>query len=396
MGIMNWLRNLSFGTPSIRVGQRNKSSPFSFCNDTLASNETIFAAITMLANSIASVPISLRNGYEKVKPSEHYIATMLRDGFNKNDTMFEFIRLMEVIRNTKGSAYAIKEYDYYDNISDIWVLDSDFVTPIIDTDTKEMWYRISTKAGDSYFHNSHIIAVNHIKEGSERGISPINVLKNTLNYDREVKELSLAQLSNNIDAKYAFKISGNFSKEKLTEYHEMIKNYMDKGIIYLDSGKSLEELKNKSFIDPKIFEVEEITVSRVARVFTMPAHKLYAGKQSYSSSEQADLEYLVDTILPIIRMYEQEFNKKCLTTLDRNKYEIKFNLSGFARADMKTRGEFYQKMVRCGGLTPNEIRELEDRPPKQDGDDLMVSRDLIKIKDLHLLLSNKNNLKGGD
>lgn len=126
----------------------------------------------------------------------------------------------------------------------------------------------------------------------------------------------------------------------------------------------------------------------------MPAHKLYAGKQSYSSSEQADLEYLVDTILPIIRMYEQEFNKKCLTTIDRNKYEIKFNLSGFARADMKTRGEFYQKMVRCGGLTPNEIRELEDRPPKQNGDDLMVSRDLIKIKDLHLLLSNKNNLKG--
>lgn len=166
MGIMNWLRNLSFGTPSIRVSQRNKSSPFSFCNDTLASNETIFAAITMLANSIASVPISLRNGYEKVKPSEHYIATMLRDGFNKNDTMFEFIRLMEVIRNTKGSAYAIKEYDYYDNISDIWVLDSDFVTPIIDTDTKEMWYRISTKDGDSYFHNSHIITVNHIKEGS--------------------------------------------------------------------------------------------------------------------------------------------------------------------------------------------------------------------------------------
>lgn len=78
-----------------------------------------------------------------------------------------------------------------------------------------------------------------------------------MNYDREVKELSLAQLSNNIDAKYAFKISGNLSREKLTEYHEMIKSYMDKGIIYLDNGKSLEELKNKSFIDPKILKLKK-------------------------------------------------------------------------------------------------------------------------------------------
>ncbi|HEK4562051.1 TPA: phage portal protein [Clostridioides difficile] len=396
MGVLNWLRNIRFKTPKINFARGNKSSPFSFYNSDLANNETIFAAITILANSIASVPISLRSGYVKVKAKDHYISKMLRDGLNQNDTMFEFIRLMEVVRNVKGSAYAIKEYDYQDNISSIWVLDSDFVTPFIDTDTKELWYKISTKDGENYFHNRHIIAVNHIKSDFGKGISPINVLKNTLDYDRKVKELSIEQLSNNINFRYAFKINGNMSNEKMAEYHEMIKKYMDKGIIYLDNGKTLEELKNNSFIDPKVFEVEEITVSRVARVFNIPTHKLYSGKQTYSSSEQGDLEFLVDTVLPIIRMYEQELNKKCLNTVESDKgYEIKFNLSGFARADMKTRGEFYQKMIRCGGLTPNEIRELEDRPPKKNGDDLMVSRDLIAIKDLPMLLTT-TNLKGGD
>jgi hypothetical protein len=59
---------------------------------------------------------------------------------------------------------------------------------------------------------------------------------------------------------------------------------------------------------------------------------------------------------------------------------------------MKTRGEFYFKMIRSAGLTPNDVRIFEDMPPKPGGDDLMVSRDLIAIKDLPFLL----NQKGGE
>ncbi|MCR8744345.1 phage portal protein [Romboutsia lituseburensis] len=392
MGIISWAKGLFFKTPSIDFLQRG-SRAFSFSNGELANNETIFAAITMLSNAIASAPISLRQGYDKVKPLDDNFSKLLRDGPNSNMSTFKFIRLMETIRNVKGNAYAIKEYDYYGDISSIWVLDSDFVTPIIDTDTKELWYRISTKNGDDYFHNRHIIDVSHISTDGANGISPISVLSNTLNYDKSVKELSLEQLQNSVNFRYAFKVNGNIDPIKLAEYHTLIESYMKKGIIYLDNGKSLEELKDRSSIDPKIFEVEEITVSRVARVFNIPPHKLQAKNVTYASAEQGDLEFLVDTVLPIARMYEQEFNKKCLSEKQKHKgYEVKFNLNGFARADMRTRGEFYFKMIRSAGLTPNEVRMLEDMPPKQGGDDLMVSRDLIAIKDLPLLL----NQKGGE
>lgn len=392
MGIISWAKGLFFKTPSIDFLQRG-SRAFSFSNGELANNETIFAAITMLSNAIGSAPISLRQGYDKVKPLDDNFSKLLRDGPNSNMSTFKFIRLMETIRNVKGNAYAIKEYDYYGDISSIWVLDSDFVTPIIDTDTKELWYRISTKNGDDYFHNRHIIDVSHISTDGANGISPISVLSNTLNYDKSVKELSLEQLQNSVNFRYAFKVNGNIDPIKLAEYHKLIESYMKKGIIYLDNGKSLEELKDRSSIDPKIFEVEEITVSRVARVFNIPPHKLQAKNVTYASAEQGDLEFLVDTVLPIARMYEQEFNKKCLSENQKHKgYEVKFNLNGFARADMRTRGEFYFKMIRSAGLTPNEVRMLEDMPPKQGGDDLMVSRDLIAIKDLPLLL----NQKGGE
>lgn len=393
MGIINWARSLFFKTPKLET-LPNWQRGFCFSNGELANNETIFAAITMLSNAISSAPISLRVGYDKVKPNKHDFSRLLRDGPNPNMTMFGFIRLMETMRNVKGRTYAIKEYDYYNNITAMWVLDSDFVTPIIDTDTKELWYRISTKDGDNYFHNSHMIEASHISTDGINGISPISVLRNTLSYDKNVKELSLEQLQNSVNFRYAFNVKGSIDPNKLAEYHKLIESYMKKGVIYLDNGKSLEELKDRSSIDPKVFDVEEITVARVARVFNIPPHKLLAkSNTTYASAEQGDLEFLVDTVLPITRMYEQEFNKKCLSSSEMdNGYEVKFNLNGFARGDMKTRGDFYQKMVRCGGLTSNEVRMFEDLPPKPYGDDLMVSRDLIPIKDLPLLL----NKKGGE
>ncbi len=395
VGIINWAKRFIFKTPFtgfLKNGVRN----FSFSNGELANNETIFSAITMLSNAIASAPISLRLGYDKVKSSDHNISRLLRDGPNTNITTFKFIRLMETLRNVKGKAYAIKEYDYYGDVSSIWVLDSDFVTPMTDADTKELWYKISTKDGDNYFHNRHIIEVSHISIDGIDGISPISVLKNTLEYDRNIKELSLEQLQNSVTFRYAFNVKGNIDPEKLAEYHKLIESYMKKGVIYLDNGKSLEELKDRSSIDPKVFEIEEITVSRVARVFNIPQHKLQSKNATYSSAEQGDLEFLADTILPIIRMYEHEFNKKLLNTNEKdNGYEIKFNLNGFARADMKTRGEFYFKMIRSAGLTPNDVRMLEDMPPMPGGDDLMVSRDLIAIKDLPSLLNKEGGVANG-
>lgn len=395
MGMFSWIRNLRFTTPS-RAVISGANNVYSFSNYDLASNETIFAAVTMLSNGVASAPISVRKDYQRLTPLENNISKLLSYGLNPNMTTFEFIRLMEIIRNVKGRAYAIKEYDKFAEINNIWVLDTDMVTPIIDSETKELWFKIHTGDGDTYFHNSHIISVGHISTDGINSLNPMSVLKNTLDYDREIKEISINQLNNGLNAKLAFKIRGNLDDAALDEYAKRIKRFREMGALFLDAGKEVQELRDGTFIDAKVFEVEEITIARVARVFGIPIHKLLGAKQSYSSAEQGDLEYLTDCILPIIRMYEQEFTKKLLSEYERDKgIEVKFNLNGFARADMKTRGDFYQKMLRSAGMTPNEIRGLEDLPPKPFGDSLMISRDLIKIEDLPLLL-NKTIEKGGE
>ena len=110
----------------------------------------------------------------------------------------------------------------------------------------------------------------------------------------------------------------------------------------------------------------------------MPGKLTKGSTQNSGTQDTEDLLYLKDAILPIIRMYEQEFTQKLVNSYDRDykSIEIKGNMSGFARATMEKRGNFYQIMFRNGIMSVNEIRALEDLSPVKDGDKRYLSRDL--------------------
>lgn len=358
---------------------------FSFFNKDLATNETIFSAISMLSNAIASAPIGVYRDYEKLKPFESDLARLFEYGPNDFQTTFQFIRLMETLRNTKGAAYAIKEYGYMGAIERLWVLNPDLVIPILESESRELYYEVREGSNSVYVHSHHIIAVNHITSNGYTPISPLDVLRNTIDYDREIKEFSLNQMKNGLKANIVIKLQTKLSDEALQSYNAMMDKFKENGVLYVDSGKEFQELKNNTFIDPNVASIEGITVERVERVYNMP------GKLTGKATDVEDLLYIKDTVLPIVRMYEQEFTKKCISINQRELGErVKLSLNGFARADMKTRGEFYFKGIRSSWFSSNDIRALEDMPPIKGGDTYYVSKDLIPIdmvKDLNI----KNN-----
>lgn len=383
MGLINSIKRF-FRTPFKTVFNRNYSR-FSFVNRDLATNETIFSAVSMLSNAIASAPMSVRQDYEKLKPTDNTLARLIEYGPNNRDTMFQFIRLMETIRNTKGASYAIKEYGMHGELSAMWILDSQYVTPILEQDSNELYYKITDNTGTRYVHNSHIIAVTHLTTDGYTPINPLDVLRNTIDYDREIKEFSLNQMQNSIKANIVIKLAAKLTKENQKIYEDMLEDFKKSGVLFVDAGKEFQELKNTSFIDPNVASVEQITVERVERVYNM------IGKLTGKASDTEDLLYLKDTILPIVRMYEQEFSKKCLTEYDRdNGIQVKLSLNGFARANMQVRGTFYQQMLRGGVFTPNIVLQLEDMPPYEGGDVHYVSRDMCPIDQIRDLVKSNS------
>lgn len=389
MGLLKAIKNFVIRAKSSIV--LDPFSNFRFGNTRLADNETIFSVITRLSNSMASLPLKLYQNYNIINPYDDDIAELIESP-NSYMTQFKFIRKMETIKNMNGNTYSLIEYDMFMTPIALHILNPDLVEPVIEKDTNELWYKVTDSDGPVFIHNSNIIHIHHITGTvGEKGINPLNILKNTIDYDREIKEFSLNQLQNGLKANIVIKLAAKLDQEAMDAYTEMIKRFQKNGILFLDNGKEIKELNGYSFIDPKVFEVEKITVERVARVYNMPLSKLLSDKSSYSSAEQADLEYIKDTMLPNTRMWEQELNRKLLTPQQRkNGFSFRFNLNGLARADMSTRGEFYFKGIRSAWFTPNEIRALEDMPPAKGGDKLYVSRDLISLD-----LIDKIPLKGG-
>lgn len=383
MKLLNSIKNF-FKTPAKTSIKRRFNNWFKFYNSELANNETIFSAVTMKANAIASAPVSINLDYRKLNPGEHKLSYLFKYGPNPRQTMFSFMQYMEATRNTNSGAYAIIEYsNVLGDISAIWPLKSEFVEPIIDQDSGELYYEITDHDDNTkrYVHNSHVIALEYLDNNGFKGINPLNVLKNTIDYDREIKEFSINQMKTSLKANAVVKIDTTLDEESLEEYDAMMEQMQENGIIYLDDGKDIKELSAKTYIDPNIFDIEKITVERVERVFNIIG-KLTKGSSSNktTTSDTEDLLYLKDSILPVIRQYEQEFSKKLLTTKEKMQgYEIKLNMNGFARATMEKRGNFYQIMLRSSAMTVNEVRRLENLPPVEGGDKRYISRDLCPV-----------------
>lgn len=359
-------------------------------SNTLATVETIFAAVSRLSNAMASLPIKLRQNYTPVNSP---IADLLENSPNPNMTSFDFIRTMEVCRNTYGNGYALKVYDDLFQVTALLPLDPSRVEPVIEEKTRELWYEIDGDNGRYFVHNMDMIHVKHIPTVGQslayysvgyKGISPIDVLRNTVDYDQKVRTFSLEQMNSAILASFILKLSANVSEEKKAKYLENFKKFYQNngGVLIQESGTEIVPIE-RSIIDTKVFEVEKITRSRVATVFNIPVHMLGETEgQSYSSMEQLSLEFVQGTLVPIVRQYEQEFNRKLLTKQERLQgLTFKFNVNALLRGDIKTRGEFYFKGIRSGWFTPNEVRAFEELPPLEGGDKLYMSRDLTPVNE---------------
>ncbi|MGG3798979.1 phage portal protein [Metabacillus fastidiosus] len=359
-------------------------------NSKLATNETIFSVISRLANTISSLPLKLYHNYDSViNPSADVLINMP----NQNMSGFDFINKVEVSRNEHGNGYAVIMRDIRMQVEAIIPIDSTYVTPFLNTDDDTLWYEVRGAGGTYYFHNMNMLHVKHIT-GSSRwvGLSPIEVLKNTLQYDKAVQEFSLSEM----EKKESFKLSysANVDEKKKKEVTDNFRQFYKEngGILFQEPGVTIDEIQRK-YVASDTFMSERITRSRVANVFNVPVSFLNDTEgQSYSSNEQMMIQFVNMTVLPIIRQYEHEFNRKLLTEQDRKAgYYFKFNLGGLLRGDTAARTQFYQMMLRSGGMTPNEVRRLEDLPPKIGmAEELWISGDLYPIE--HPI----NERKGGE
>lgn len=133
------------------------------------------------------------------------------------------------------------------------------------------------------------------------------------------------------------------------------------------------------FLEQKKFQIEEI-----CRAWNInPLLVFYFDNTtSYSNAEQMMVQHVVHTMAPWYRMIEESAYVNLLTEEQRRDEGLyfAFNDSALMRTDAKSRAEFYAKLFNIGSITPNEIRSLEDMPPKEGGNELYIQGAVVPLK----------------
>lgn len=380
---------------------------FNTSGNTLSTNEEVFSVITRLANVLSSLPVHLYHNYNVQSSAT---VDLLRNQANPSQSAFDFINQLEVSRDTFGNGYAFIERNVDLSPKNLWVLDPATVTVKRNTDDNSIWYEVSSI--NPNFHvlvdSMEIIHVKHIVPPADVvGISPLDVLKGPLQFEKAVEDFSLGEMDKKDQyiIKYDRSIDPKKRQAMINDFVRMIKE--NGGAVVQEKGFEYDRFESK-FQPSDLKTAEQITRARIANAFNVPVSFLNETNGNTVISEQAMIQFVEMTLLPIVRQYEAEFNRKLLTSNQRRRnYYFKLNVNGLMRADTAARTNYYQMMIRNGIATQNEIRQLEDLPPIDSpaANTTWVSKDLYpsdnQFKAADALTSNNDQTdddptKGGE
>lgn len=361
----------------------------------LSTSEAVYAAVTRISNTIAQLPLHLYKGWElqSGNPLERMVAYAPNDML----TAYQFQQAMEVYRNVEGNAYALIVPDASGAPMRLDVLDASMVEPVRDTDTGDLWYQFRLDDGRvASVHSSCMIALHHASGNGQRGIRPIDVLRGTLDYDRQIKQVSIEQLQGVTNGVMLTVPGTGLSEDKRKAVvKQFISAYRESSghVMVLEGGITASTLA-QSPVDAKVLDVERITRNRVATVYSIPPHMLgdYSDT-SYSTAEQTMREYIDLTIMPIVVQWEHEYARKLLTwDMIQKGYRFRFDLKALSRADTATMANMHQQAIRGGWMSVNEARADEGLPPVKEGERLLASKDLMPLSEI----ARGGTLSGGE
>lgn len=164
-------------------------------------------------------------------------------------------------------------------------------------------------------------------------------------------------------------------------------------IVPVPIGLQLQPL-NVSLVDAQFFDLKKYTALQIAGAMGIKPNQINNyEKSSYANSETQQLAFLVDTMLYILKQYEEEINYKAESYERRIKgFLYKINEKAILRTDSKTQAEVITKYVNNGVYKPNEGRGYLDLPYDEDGDQLIVNGNYIPLS----MVGKQYNKKGSD
>ena len=349
--------------------------------ETTAMNlSTVYCAVKVISEAVATLSLELystdNEGYKTL--INNSLQNILKKPSNLYSS-FTFLQNMVSSMLLKGNAYAMINRDGKGDITSLTLLNNYSV--IVEYVNNSLKYTVPelNKVLDS---QDIIHVINYPTSDGLLGISTIQHARNSL-------ELCHAseQFANNFFEKGGansgyLKTSSAMTPQMLEDtknaWQHNNSNINSNSVAILPVG--VDYVSNSinpadaQFLESRKFQVEEI-----ARWFTISPHKLFDYSSAhYSTLESTQLSFLTDTLQPILIKIQQELTRK----LCKDNLVIEFNEADILKVDLKTKAEYYAKLLEKGVLSINEVRQELGYGKIDGGDKNHIQLNMSAVEDI--------------
>lgn len=378
-------------------------------NEKALSEATYFACLKILSEALGKLPLKLlssKGNQGIVEAKEHAYYKILRYRPNKFMSSTVFWSTIEQNRNHYGNAFAYIHKAGKD--MQLFILPSDKLEKIYYDDAKlmskitDIWYVFNIGGKRYKFCSEEIL---HFKTSTTfngiEGISVREQLKATIIGNNKSQAMLNKMYETGFTAKAVLQYTGSLSDDNEKAFVQNIERYA-KGeidgtntIIPIPIGSKLESLNTK-LGDNEFVELKKYSALQIAAAFGIKPNQINDyEKSSYASAEAQQLAFYIDTLLYILKQYEDEISYKLLTDQEiKDGLYFKFNIAVLLRADLKTQIESLSKGIQNSLYTPNEARAHLDLEAKPGGDRLIGNGSMIPVEMMGEQYK-RNSSKGG-
>lgn len=358
---------------------------------------TYFTCIKMMAETMGKLPWKYYQDTEngKIRADPDKKTRLLTTRPNHLMTPSTFWTTVELNCQHYGNGYVwmrtvfnkTGRYGGEYSIKDLWVLPSNDVTVLMDdagvfAEKGKLYYQYNdAKTGEMYvFPQENIM---HFKTWySKDGImgEPVKNIIGSVIDGANSSQMFMSNLyENGLTASMALQYTEEVDEKRIEKLQKKYSKYLtgpkNAGkIVPVPVGLTLIPLK-MNLTDAQFFELRKYSALQIAAAFGIKPNQINNyEKSSYANSEMQQLDFLVATIQPRIKMYEEEVNSKFLSQQEVKKnFYYKMNEKAMLRTDSKTQMMIITDAVKNGLYTINEGREYLDKPKVPGGDVNMVN-----------------------
>lgn len=343
--------------------------------ETAMRYSAVFACNRVLAETLASCPVFL---YEKTNDNNRQVVTnsnlheIMHDIPNPDMTPTAFKEAGVSNINFGGNFFAQKVRNSYGDIIQL--------RPI-------MWHRIRMKpdqatgtlqyfldGSDKPLTRENILHIPGLTLDGYLGVTPLEFAQATLKIGIYQDTFQENFYQNGVMSSGIFQYPNELSEtafQRLKE--ELKKNYSglkNAGVpMILEGGGQFKDVSMKltdaQFIESKRFQIEDI-----CRFYRVPLHLVQDLSRSTNNNiEHQSLEFIIYTMLPWFKRWEENLNLQLLESADRRRGRyFEFKIDSLLRGDAQARAQAYATGRQWGWLSVNDIRRLENMNTIPNGD----------------------------